>query len=64
MYKKARKEVTENGFLTNGSGIAGMGGKKKGNNEQHDADIDLKEEKNTFALICSRKILWLNLLKL
>ena len=56
MYKKARKEVTENGFLTTGSGIAGVGAKKQGNTEQHSAGINLKEEKNTFALNVLRRV--------
>ena len=56
MYKKARKEVTENGFLTNGSGIAGVSAKKHGNTEQHGVGINVKEEKNTFALNVLRRV--------
>lgn len=56
IYKKARKEVTENGFLTNGSGIGGVGTKKQGNNEQDGMGINLKEEKNTFALNVLRRV--------
>lgn len=57
MYKKTRKEVTENGVVMNASTVAGLNNaKKSGGIEQQNIGTNLKEEKNTFALNVLRRV--------
>ena len=55
MYKKTKKEVTENIFGMNPSTMTGPNNNKSGMEQQYSRN-DLKEEKNTFALNVLRKI--------